>query len=76
MTKHTKTTSQGKGRPPVTRARVLTYWRKHGPCSIAQVERGTGASRRHVIRLLVAASKAGLISRGDFCHLPQALEMA
>jgi len=52
-----------KGRPPLTRARVLNYWDKHGPCSITQIERGTGASRRHIIRLLVAAKKAGIIVR-------------
>lgn len=51
------------GRPPLTRARVLTYWRKHGPCSITQIERGTGASRRHIIRLLVSAQRAGEIVR-------------
>ena len=39
------------GRPPVTRARVLTYWRKHGPCAIMQVVRATGADRRYVQRL-------------------------
>lgn len=52
-----------RGRPPLTRARVLTYWRKHGPCSITQVARGTGASRRHVIRLLTSASRCGEIIR-------------
>lgn len=52
-----------RGRPPLTRARVLTYWRKHGPCSLSQIERATGASRRHIIRLLVAATKAGDIIR-------------
>jgi hypothetical protein len=40
-----------RGRPPVTRARVLTYWRKHGPCSIMQVCRVTGADRRYVQRM-------------------------
>lgn len=43
-----------RGRPPVTRARVLTYWRKHGPCSIMQVVRGTGAERSHVKRIIVS----------------------
>lgn len=41
-----------RGRPPITRARVLTYWRKHGPCSIMQVCRVTGAERSHVKRIL------------------------
>lgn len=34
-----------------TRKRVINYWRKHGPCSIMQVCRGTGADRRYVQRL-------------------------
>lgn len=41
-----------RGRPPVTRARVLSYWEKHGPCSIMQVCRVTGAERSHVKRIL------------------------
>lgn len=41
-----------RGRPPVTRARVLNYWSKHGPCTIAQVCRATGAERSHVKRIL------------------------
>lgn len=41
-----------RGRPPVTRARVLNYWRKHGPCPVMQVVRATGAERSHVYRIL------------------------
>ncbi len=41
-----------RGRPPVTRARVLTYWAKHGPCTVMQVVRATGAERAHVYRIL------------------------
>lgn len=41
-----------RGRPAVTRARVLTYWRKHGPCPVMQVVRATGAERSHVYRIL------------------------
>lgn len=48
-----------RGRPPLTRARVLTYWRKHGPCSMMQIVRATGAERRHVQRIIRAAEKAG-----------------
>lgn len=44
-----------RGRPPVTRNRVLTYWRKHGPCPLMQVVRATGADRRHVQRIMRAA---------------------
>lgn len=47
------------GRPPLTRARVLAYWGKHGPCPIMQIVRGTGADRRHVQRIVRAAEKAG-----------------
>lgn len=41
-----------RGRPPVTRARVLRYWREHGPCTIGQVCRATGADRSHIYRIL------------------------
>lgn len=41
-----------RGRPPVTRARVLRYWQRCGPCTIAQVCRVTGAERSHVKRIL------------------------
>lgn len=42
-----------RGRPPLTRARVLTYWRKHGPCSIMQIVRATGAERSYVKRIFL-----------------------
>lgn len=42
-----------RGRPPVTRARVLTYWRKHGPCPIMQIVRATGAERSYVKRVML-----------------------
>ena len=51
-----------RGRPAVTRARVLNYWRDHGPCSIMQIVRVTGADRRHVQRLMRAAEKAGMVA--------------
>jgi hypothetical protein len=41
-----------RGRPAVTRDRVLTYWRKHGPCTIMQIVRATGAERSHIKRML------------------------
>jgi predicted transcriptional regulator len=50
------------GRPPVTRARVLTYWRKHGPCGIRELARLTGADRRHVQRMIRAAEKCGAMT--------------
>lgn len=46
-----------RGRPPLTRARVLNYWHQHGPCTIMQIVRATGADRRHVQRLMRAAEK-------------------
>lgn len=51
-----------RGRPPLTRARVLSYWRKHGPCSVRQIARATGADRRHVQRIMRAAEKAGVVN--------------
>lgn len=47
-----------RGRPPVTRARVMGYVEKHGPCSIMQIVRATGADRRHVQRMMRAAEKS------------------
>lgn len=45
-----------RGRPPLTRARVLTYWRKHGPCSLGQVMRGCQLhDRSHALRILRSA---------------------
>lgn len=49
-----------RGRPPVTRARVLNYWEKHGPCSVRELCRATGAERSHVKRMLRAAEKSGV----------------
>lgn len=40
-----------RGRPPLTRNRVLSYWRVHGPCPVMQVVRDTGADRRYVQRM-------------------------
>lgn len=50
-----------RGRPPATRTRVMNYWREHGPCSIMQVCRATGADRRHVQRMFRAAEKADMV---------------
>jgi DNA-binding MarR family transcriptional regulator len=39
-----------RGRPPhqitVRRAQVLTYWRKHGPCTLGQLVRALNISDR------------------------------
>lgn len=40
-----------RGRPPVTRSRIVTYWEKHQPCTLGQLIRGTGADRRYIQRL-------------------------
>lgn len=45
-----------RGRPAVTRARVLNYWKEHGPCSIMQIVRVTGAERSQIKRYLLQES--------------------
>lgn len=42
----------GRGRPPMKRAAVLAYWRKHGPCSIGQLCRATNTERSCLKRIL------------------------
>ncbi|CDO34318.1 hypothetical protein SPHV1_1450010 [Novosphingobium sp. KN65.2] len=44
-----------RGRPPVTRKRVLTYIERARPKTVMQIVRATGADRRHVYRILAAA---------------------
>jgi hypothetical protein len=44
-----------RGRPPVTRARVLNYIARHKPDTVMQIVRATGADRTHVYRILRAA---------------------
>ena len=58
-----------RGRPPVTRARVLGYWAKHGMCSNRRTAEGCGTSIRHVVRIRKVVEKFGL---GDFCQLANA----
>ncbi len=61
-----------RGRPPVTRARVLTYWAKHGPCTIMQVCRVTGAERSHVKRILRGAGViVEKMSAVEFCPITE-----
>lgn len=43
-----------RGRPPVTRKRVLTYIERARPKTVMQIVRATGADRRHVRRILRA----------------------
>jgi DNA-binding MarR family transcriptional regulator len=40
------------GRPPVTRARVLRYWERNGPCPVRQIARDLGMDRSNVKRIL------------------------
>ncbi|SCW56824.1 hypothetical protein SAMN02927924_01421 [Sphingobium faniae] len=47
---------RSRGRPPVARARVLNYWRKHGPCSIGKMMRLTGLERSQIKRILLQES--------------------
>lgn len=51
-----------RGRPAITRARVLNYWAKHGPCTIMQVCRVTGAERSHVKRILRMFGDNGMMA--------------
>lgn len=42
-----------RGRRPVTRARVMTYWNEHGPCSLGQVMRACQLhDRAQALRIL------------------------
>lgn len=41
-----------RGRPPVTRARVLRYWERYGPCPVREVARALGIDRCNVKRIL------------------------
>jgi len=41
-----------RGRPPLKRAAILTYWRDHGPCSIGQLCRATNTERSRLKRIL------------------------
>lgn len=51
-----------RGRPALTRARVLNYINTHKPGTIMQIVRATGADRRHVQRMVRALEKSqGLI---------------
>ena len=43
-----------RGRPPVTRARVLGYIEKQRPATVMQIVRATGADRARVYRILWA----------------------
>lgn len=49
----------GRGRPPATRDRVLTYWRKHGPCPARQVCRALGVERSWARRTLKLLAQRG-----------------
>lgn len=55
-----------RGRPPVTRQRVLNYIEKHRPETIMQIVRATGADRRHIYRILMAVYGPNFRSKGVF----------
>lgn len=69
-----------RGRPPVTRARVLNYIEKHRPETIMQVVRATGADRRHIYRILAATYGPNFRSswplRGETCNSGTNLPLA
>jgi DNA-binding MarR family transcriptional regulator len=46
-----------RGRPPITRNRVLSYLAKHGPCPLTQIARATQSDLRHVRRIIRAIEK-------------------
>lgn len=48
-----------RGRPPARRAQVLTYWRKHGPCTMAQIVRATGVERSRLNRIMKQLKEMG-----------------
>lgn len=62
-----------RGRPPVTRARVLNYIETHPGCSIMQIVRGTGADRRHVQRMMRALEAIEKNAQVDFCRITEPL---
>lgn len=41
-----------RGRPPITRTRVLRYWQRNGPCPVRQVARDLDMDRSDVKRIL------------------------
>ena len=59
-----------RGRPAITRARVLNYIEAHRPTSIMQIVRATGADRRHVQRMVRSLEK---MHGPDFCRMVEAI---
>jgi len=51
-----------RGRPALTRARVLHYIQAHQPGTIMQIVRATGADRRHVQRMVRALENAAMVA--------------
>lgn len=62
-----------RGRPPITRARVLNYIETHPGCSIMQIVRGTGADRRHVQRMMRSLEAAEKNVVAEFCRITEPL---
>lgn len=58
-----------RGRPALTRARVMGYIAAHPGCSIMQIVRGTGADRRHVQRMIRAIEAGDKSRQRDFCRI-------
>lgn len=51
-----------RGRPPITRARVRTYWLKHGPCPVRQICRALETERSWTKRTLRLLAEKGEIA--------------
>lgn len=62
-----------RGRPPITRERVLNYIASHPGCSIMQIVRCTGADRRHVQRMMRAIEAVEKNIQTDFCRITEPL---
>lgn len=62
-----------RGRPPLTRQRVMNYLAEHPGCSIMQIVRCTGADRRHVQRMMRAIEAMEKNARPDFCRITEPL---
>lgn len=63
---------RGRGRPSgqitPSRAKVMTYWRKHGPCPVMQLVRATGVERSRAKRILRDLNEMGKLIYRPICE--------
>lgn len=63
---------KGRGRPAgqmtPSRAKVCTYWRKHGPCPVMQLVRATGVERSRAKRILRYLHEKGKVIYRPICE--------